>query len=513
MHSCETTRQAKLTSSHSWTATCAIILLFIPTAIAAPAQTFTTLADFPFHIDGGGVGLIQGTDGDFYGITTDGGATNSECTPFGSCGTIFKVTPTGTLTILHAFCSTTPCTGGWFPNWLIRGGDGNFYGTTAFGGANHPNTCSSGCGTMFKITPTGTFTTLYNFCALAGCADGGAPGSFVQAFAGGVFGDVYGSTLNGGAFGHGTIFSITPKGQLTVLHNSCAQANCSDGFGSGPLTQDVGGNFYGVAPTGSGEKSCNNGWCDLIFRMTPAGTVTVLHSFPGPILLNADLVKGTDGLFYGTTQVSGKRVANLCFAQGCGTIFKVSAGGEYSTIYDFCSQASCADGSLPEVGLIQATDGNFYGSTGSGGGPNYGTLFMITSSGVFTSLHSFCQTDCADGSSPQQRLVQGTDGRFYGITQGGGINLHGTIFSLDMGLAPFVTFLISTGPVGTKVGILGQGFTGTTAVSFNGTPATFTTKSDTYVTAVVPAGATTGSVTVTTPSGTLTSNVAYRVTQ
>ena len=190
-----------------WRMACAAILLCIAAAIAAPAQTFTTLADFPFQIgsDGGGPGLIRGTDGDFYGITSYGGVTNSVCS-VGSCGTIFKVTPTGTLTILHAFCSTTPCADGWFPSWLIRGGDGNFCGTTAFGGANHPSTCSAGCGTMFKITRTGTFTTLYKFCALAGCADGGTPGSFVQAFAG-VFGDFYGSNLYGGAFGYGTIQS------------------------------------------------------------------------------------------------------------------------------------------------------------------------------------------------------------------------------------------------------------------------------------------------------------------
>lgn len=248
---------------------------------------------------------------------------------------------------------------------------------------------------------------------------------------------------------------MTPQGQLTVLHNHCAQANCSDGYRSGPLTQDVGGSFYGLAATGLGEKSCNFGWCDIIFRMTPAGAVTVLHSFPGPIELNAPLVKGTDGFFYGTTQVSGKRVGNLCLPQGCGTVFKVSASGApYTTIYDFCSQASCADGASPEVGLIQASDGNFYGPTiadGCTGGAavNCGTLFMITPSGALTTLHNFCaQTNCADGSGVQQRLVQDTDGQFYGITQNGGINQGGTIFSLDLGLAPFVEFLINTGRVG-----------------------------------------------------------------
>jgi uncharacterized repeat protein (TIGR03803 family) len=495
----------------------AILLCFAPT-ISANAQTFTTLADFPFQSGSftGGPALVQGVDGNFYGVTQTGAVMNSACgSGDGSCGTVFKVTPAGTLTILHQFCSQAACADGWDPSWLIRGGDGNFYGTTGSGGANHPKTCPSGCGTMFRITPTGTFTTLYNFCSLAGCPDGGSPYALVQASAGGVYGDFFGSTEFGGAFGFGTIFSITPQGQFTVLYNFCAEKpNCLDGFGSGPLTQDVGGIFYGVFAAGLNVKSCNSGQCSIFFRMTPAGAITVLKNFPEPIAMNGELVKGTDGFFYGTTFVSGNH-PTPCLPQGCGTVFKVSTGGQYTTIYDFCSLANCSDGALPTAGLIQATDGNFYGSTVGGGIPGDGTLFTVSSSGTFTQLHNFCQqTNCTDGGAPVHKLTQGTDGKLYGMTVSGGSSVpNGTIYSLDMGLAPFVEFLVPTGNIGNTVGILGQGFTGTTAVSFNGTAATFTVKSDTFLTATVPTGATTGSVTVTTPSGTLTSNVAYRVTQ
>jgi uncharacterized repeat protein (TIGR03803 family) len=497
-----------------WKSACAVFLVCLAAASAVPAQTFTTLADFPFQIgsDGDGPGLVQGIDGNFYGITTEGGATNSACTN-NSCGTVFKITPTGTLTILHTFCVHTPCTDGWFPAWLVRGEDGNFYGTTAFGGA-YPASCGNGCGTIFRITPTGAFTTLYKFCALANCPDGQFPGSLAQSFASGggaIYGDFYGVTNEGGANSHGTVFRLTPQGQLTVLYNFCAQTNCTDGSGGGALIQTVGGNFFGAVAADSNCKG--TGSCGLVFRMTPTGALTTLHNFAVPADLNYPLVEGTDGFFYGTTGVGGQRVANTCLSSGCGTIFRISSGGKLNTLYEFCSQANCTDGNLPESGLIQSVNGNFYGTTVAGGETAAGTLFTITAMGTFNTLHTFCeQPNCADGAQVQQRLVEGTNGKFYGITQGGGSDQSGTVFSFDVGVAPFVSFLVSTGPVGKTVGILGQGFTGTTAVSFNGTPATFTVESDTYIVTSVPPGATTGLVTVTTPSVTLLSNVVYRVT-
>jgi len=165
------------------------------------------------------------------------------------------------------------------------------------------------------------------------------------------------------------------------------------------------------------------------------------------------------------------------------------------------------DGSDPFGKLVQGTDGNYYGTT-SQGSTNVGTIFQITQDGILTTLHDFEGTD---GTDPRGGLVQATNGKFYGTTFQGGDGNSGTIFSLDMGLGPFVTFVRAFGKVGQTGPILGQGFTGTTSVMLNGVPADFTVVSDTYIKATVPPGATTGYVTVTTPTGVLTSNVPFHV--
>lgn len=200
-----------------------------------------------------------------------------------------------------------------------------------------------------------------------------------------------------------------------------------------------------------------------------------------------------------------------CGPYGCGTLFEVS-GNHLSTLYTFCNLANCADGSKP-VSLIQGSDGNFYGSTNEGGtgNPRYGTVFKFTSAGALTTLYSFCSTTgCADGKFPVG-LLQATNGIFYGTTGEGGTSNDGTVFSLNDGLAPFVSFIRNPAKVGQQFGILGYGLTGTSSVSLNGVTTGFTVKSDTLLTATVPTGATTGYVTVTTPSGTLTSNVPFHV--
>jgi len=175
---------------------------------------------------------------------------------------------------------------------------------------------------------------------------------------------------------------------------------------------------------------------------------------------------------------------------------------------------NCADGAFPSSALAWASDGNAYGTASLGGDlpcgvedTGCGTIFKITPAGALTTLHTFEGTD-GDFPGP---LVQGTDGTFYGVTASGGAGGDGTIFNLSVGLSSFVRLPQDSGEVGQSGGILGQGFTGTTGVFFNGTPANFTVESDTYIRATVPAGATTGYVTVTTPSGTLTSNVPFRV--
>jgi uncharacterized repeat protein (TIGR03803 family) len=165
-------------------------------------------------------------------------------------------------------------------------------------------------------------------------------------------------------------------------------------------------------------------------------------------------------------------------------------------------------GASPEAALIQATDENFYGTTLEGGANNAGTVFKITPGGTLMMLYSFCsQSICADGYYPQGVLIQATDGKFYGTTSEGGASDDGTVFSLSGGIGPFVKILPPFGKVGTPVHILGTNLTGTTSVTFDGTPATFTVITKTLIFTNVPAGATTGTVQIETPKGTLSSNV------
>jgi len=309
----------------------------------------------------------------------------------------------------------------------------------------------------------------------------------------GMDGNFYGTTYSGGANGYGTIFKITANGLLTTLHSF-------DGTdGANPyaaLIQGTDGNFYGTTLSGG-----SNG-VGTVFKVTPGGIFSTLHSFVSTDGSNPNgaLVQATDGNFYGATEYGG--------ANGGGTVFKMSRSGRLTTLYAFCSQADCADGAFPN-GLIQANDGNFYGTAAIGGSNNDGTIFEITPAGVETTLHAFASRDGFDVFAP---LVQDTDGVLYGTASAGGAYFYyGTVFSLSTGLPPFVSTLPSFGKVGASVKLLGTTLTGATSVTFNGTPATFTVVSPTLIKTTVPTGATTGKVQVVTPSGTLTSNTAFRV--
>jgi uncharacterized repeat protein (TIGR03803 family) len=214
------------------------------------------------------------------------------------------------------------------------------------------------------------------------------------------------------------------------------------------------------------------------------------------------LLQAASGELVGTTQSSG--------ANDGGTVFEITTTGTVTTLYNFCALSGCADGSAPSpyAALIQATDGNFYGTTGAGGSSNDGTVFKMTPAGVLTTLHSF---DGSDGAGPAAELVQATAGNFYGTTNGGGSLGDGTVFALGTGLGAFVKTAPTVGHVGAHVVILGNNLASTISVTFNGTAATFTVVSPGAIRTSVPTGATTGSVQVTTASGTLTSNVPFRV--
>jgi uncharacterized repeat protein (TIGR03803 family) len=461
-------------------------------AIALPAQTLTTLHSFD-NTDGAYpfAGLVQAANGDFYGTTYNGGANAGN-------GAVFKITPGGTLTTLYSFCAQSLCTDGVLPYaGLVQAANGNLYGTAAGGGANNR-------GTVFKITPSGTLTTLYSFCSQAACADGALPYAGLVQATSGVF---YGTTKFGGATSFGTVFKITPSGALTTLYSFCPQNGCTDGERpNAGLVQATNGDFYGTTLYGG----ANNG-NGTVFKITPSGALTTLYSFcaqtgctdgANPV---AGLVQAANGDFYGTTQAGGANNNND------GTVFKITPGGTLTTLHRFCSQIGCPDGQVPTAALVQATDGNLYGTTGAGGNGG-GTIFKIAPSGALTTVYLFCsQTGCADGEGPYAGLVQGTNGDFYGTTEAGGAHGYGAVFSLSVGLGPFVETRPTSGKVGAAVKILGTNLTGATSVRFNGTAAVFNVVSKSEITTTVPAGASTGRVQVVTPRRTLSSNVPFRV--
>ena len=490
----------------------AVLVLCATTAVALPAQTFTTL--FSFDNTHGATpegSLVQATNGYLYGTTFGGGTFNY--------GTVFKITPSGTLTTLYGFAGY-PTDGAYPVAGLVQATNGDFYGTTWQGGPNAGGN-GDGAGTIFKITPSGTLTTLYSFCSQSGCTDGEFPGAgLVQA----TNGALYGTTGLGGANGEGgTVFRITRT--LTTLYSFCSQSGCTDGNGPewAGLVQATNGDLYGTTAAGGANGGTYGSGAGTVFKITPSGTLATLYSFCSQSGCtdgewpNAGLIQATNGDFYGTTWQGGANGG--AWGDGAGTVFKITPSGKLTTLYSFCSQSGCTDGENPYYGaLVQATNGDLYGTTWQGGasggawGNGAGTVFKITPSGKLTTLYSFCsQSGCTDGENPFAGLVQDTNGKFYGTTNRGGGNGAGTVFSLSVGLGPFVETRPTSGLVGKAVKILGTSLTGATSVSFNGTAATFTVVSATEITTTVPNGATTGKVQVVTPSARLSSNVSFRV--
>ncbi len=330
--------------------------------------------------------LVLGAGGNFYGTTQAGGVN--------SLGTVFEITPAGALTTLHSFVGTD----GSNPGSLVSGGDGNFYGTTATGGAN-------GRGTVFQTTPSGVVTTLHSFSGL----DGSSPNAALVL---GPDGNFYGTTANGGANGtYGTIFKISSTGTFNQLYSFKG----TDGSGPGAaLVLGGNGNFYGSTVSGGANNAGS------IFTVTSAGVLTTLYSFSGPdgSAPRAPLTLNTDGNFYGTTSNGG---ANVQY----GTVFKITPTGVLTTIHSFAG----TDGSTAEAALLLGTDGNFYSSTINGGSGGYGVLFSITPAGTITTLHSFSGSD---GSNPGAGLTLGTDGNPYATTAAGAANGFGSIFRLTV---------------------------------------------------------------------------------
>jgi uncharacterized repeat protein (TIGR03803 family) len=426
----------------------ALSLAALFAAHVASAQTFQV--PLTFHGTDGSTPmgtLVQGTDGNLYGTTLYGG-TNSVClprtqppTPAG-CGTIFQATPEGALSMLYSFCSLADCTDGDFP-WagLALGSNGNFYGTTSYGGGG------DGIGTVFQLVAGQGLVSMANISNDNTISPGVVEGAD---------GNIYGASNYGGAF------QLTPTGALTTIYSF------PEGFvPTGSLVQGTDGNFYGTTTsmvygaTGSSvfqlspepPNGCpsgsnpGNGWCE-----------TVLHSFcslpacADGLSPEGGLVEGSDGNFYGTTSSGGAN--DSCskeYETGCGTIFRITPGGVLTTLYSFCSLSKCADGAIPYGGLVLGSDGNFYGTTTYGGAGIYGlcdklrcgTFFRLTPGGSLTTLHSFCSSRyCSDGGAPYAAVIEASGGTFYGTTALGGAYGCGCgeVFSWSPSVAVAPTF-------------------------------------------------------------------------
>jgi uncharacterized repeat protein (TIGR03803 family) len=336
-------------------------------------------------------GVIQGTDGNFYGTTVNGGS--------GLYGSAFKMYSGGSLYVLHSFTNgvdgANPLAG------LIQARDGNFYGASLHG-------VGASLGTLFRMSPinasTAALTPLHGF---GGGDDGGNPlASLVQ----GSDGNLYGTASTGGSNGVGTVFSLSTNGLFTPLWSF----NSTNGsYPAGSLVQGSDGQFYGTTAAGGA-----NG-LGTLFSLSTNGSFNSLVSFDytaGAYPSNG-LVQASDGAFYGTAASGGTN-------GGWGTVFHLTAEGTLSTLHSF----NYEDGAYPVGGLVQATDGNLYGTTSQGGIGGQGTVFQITTNGRLTTLVWFNGTN---GANPQGALIQARDGTIYGTAEFGRTGYNGASGSGD----------------------------------------------------------------------------------
>jgi uncharacterized repeat protein (TIGR03803 family) len=300
--------------------------------------------------------VIQSPDGNFYGVTIRGGTSLGQS--FGR-GTAFKMTPQGAVTTLYNFCSISQCTDGAAPTGLVQAADGNFYGTTNL------DSISSNGGTVFKLTPQGVLTTLHRFCDAfnSPCPDGGLPNStLIQATDGNLYGSTSlgGVSESSGmcTVGCGTVFKITPEGTFTKLYEFCSVPNgsiCPDGINpTGGLVQGADGNLYGITARGGPHQAGSQMPGGTVFKIGLDGTFTSLYAFcaVSPCLdggaPTGGLVLASDGNFYGVATHGGPNRE--------GTVFKLDAKSGTVT-----TAAAFGFAGLPQTKWIsQATDGNFY---------------------------------------------------------------------------------------------------------------------------------------------------------
>lgn len=478
-----------------------LALLFVAGPTPAEAQTYTPLYDFGvgnlYETNSFPLGQIAlGRDGNFYSTVQN---------PNGHSG-IYEITPQGSATVLWADESTseTQCLTG-----LTLGPDGLFYGTCNTYGGNNDQT--GGSGIVFKYDPSqgqSGFTVLYSFPECNGTGS-----LYPNALTLGTDGNFYGTTT-GNSFcpnPDGTVFKVTPTGTFTTLHSFKGNATGDGTSPMGPITLGADGNFYGTTQEG-GNSSSNSG---TVFKITPKGKIKYIYNFAqAGYYPEAGVTQGADGKFYGTTASGG--------TYGDGTLFQLTTSGKIDYLHNFNYAVDDVDGPINPLTL--GNDGNLYGPANCyPWGCGAESLYDITTKGVYNDLYSgftnpegACPDQSVTGCYLSSPMFLAPNGIFYGTTMQGGVYQgdpigHGVFYSFSNGLKPYIILQFPRGTTGSTIGIFGQGLTGTKSVSFNGITATFTVVSDAYLTATIPTGATTGYVTVSTPSSTLKSAIKLTV--
>ncbi|MDQ6808260.1 MAG: hypothetical protein M3Z64_02365 [Verrucomicrobiota bacterium] len=387
-----------------------VIAAALPQSVHAQAVTVSTVVNFDgTNGDSPYTALTLARDGNFYG-TTNGNPDSRT-----ALGTVFKLTPGGALTTLVNFSDPNSNSR---PNALVQGNDGNFYGTSH-------GVYSSGF--IFSVTSSGTLTTLHAFGGSLGrdangnnIPDGSTPNAgLIQARDG----NFYGTTSSNGG-GYGAIFAVNSGGAYAQPAVFVATNDGNGAYGRNPeaaLLQGSDGNFYGTTPIGG------TGGLGTVVKYIPGSGLSVLASFSGPngAQPHAELIQGTDGNFYGTTARGGSSPDSY----NSGTVFRLTPAGQLTTLVNF----NGTNGNTPQAALLQARDGNFYGTTSGGGAGNFGTIFKMTPAGALTTLYSFpADATASKGAYPYAALIQGPNGDFYGTTILGGSGGHGTVFRVNV---------------------------------------------------------------------------------
>jgi len=459
-------------SLHRYLRLAAALVLFVVSPMLL-AQ-YTQLHNFNNHAEGSNPNspalLAQGLDGSLYGTLQ---------VNLSFDGSVFNCAPDGTVADLYNFLGkpdgNTPQSG------LSLGWDGNFYGTTVRGG-------TSDSGTVFKYRD-GVETPLYSFT-------NGVDGAFpwappIQAPDGSIYGVTYNGTNQGRAY------KINPTtGAFSVIAIAPSETVA-------PLILGTDGNLYGTTQYGG---TFNRG---TVFQLTTKGKLKIIHSFStngtdgtGPI---GPVLQAADGKLYGTTSAGG--------TFGLGTVYVLStSGGGYKILHHFQNSGGVLDGENPPAGMVQGSDGFLYSVAPLGGGNSQGTFFKINTKGTtFAVLHDF---GTIDGDTPRSTPVLHTNGIIYGTTNHGGTQFpgYGVLYSYNANLKPFASLVIITsGHVGDAAGILGQGFLSATGVSFGNGPGQLIPINDTSAIVSPLAGAMTGPIRVHIPTGDLTTPQTYKV--